>query len=78
MNMKQTRVAMNIIWVFMTLTILSACTSVPVDERAAVRDEINRDMDEAIASLVADDPDFQKRIDDSVGYYFKCVTNKRY
>ncbi len=53
----------------MVLFFLSACTAIPVDERAGIRDEINSGVDETLANMVDADPEFQKRIDVSVGYF---------
>ncbi len=57
-----------------TFCLLGACTTVPVDERAAVRQELNQTVDEALAALVSQDPEFQKAIDDSVGYFAAGVS----
>lgn len=56
------------------LLLLGACTTIPVDKRADVRDEINSDMDETIARLVSDDPELQKNIDASAGYFVSSVS----
>lgn len=53
----------------LVLFLLNACTTIPVDERAGIRDEINSGVDETIASMVDTDPEFQKRFDASVGYF---------
>jgi hypothetical protein len=53
----------------LALNLLGACTTVPVDERAAVREEINARAGESIATLVNRDPQFQKSIDDAAGYF---------
>lgn len=53
----------------LVLFLLNACTTIPVDERAGIRDEINSGVDETIARMVDTDPEFQKRFDASVGYF---------
>ena len=52
--------------IFFVLLPLSACTTIPVDERTDIRDEINNDMDETIARMVDDDSELQKNIDDII------------
>jgi hypothetical protein len=56
------------------LFLLSACTTIPVDERNGHRDQIDIDADETIGRLVNADPDFQKLIDASLGYFVSRVS----
>lgn len=53
----------------LVIFLLNACTTIPVDERAAIRDDINDGVDQTLASMVDADPEFQKRVDASVGYF---------
>ncbi len=53
---------------FSALNILCACTTIPVDERAEIRDEVDRVADEMITQMLADDPALQSEFDKSVGY----------
>jgi len=54
--------------------LLAACTTIPVDERAAIREEINTAVNETIDTLVSSDPEFQQEIDASVGYFVSRVS----
>lgn len=63
--------------IFFVLLPLSACTTIPVDERADIRDEINSDMDETLSRLVDDDPELQKNIDASAGYFISRVSTTK-
>ena len=53
---------------------LGACTTIPIDERAVIREEINVAADETLASLVSNEPAFQREIDASVGYFVSQVS----
>ena len=50
------------------LGFLQACTTIPVDERNQVRDEVNQTAETTIAQMVANDPEVQKSLDSAVGY----------
>jgi hypothetical protein len=45
------------------------CTTIPVDERAGVRDEVDRAANESIEQLVALDPSIMDAIEASAGYF---------
>jgi hypothetical protein len=47
---------------------LSACTTIPVDQREEVREEVNQVSVETIERMVADNPEIQTALDDAVGY----------
>jgi hypothetical protein len=47
---------------------LSACTTIPPDERADIRAEVDRVAAETIARVVAEDPSAQAALDAAVGY----------
>lgn len=47
----------------------SACTSIPVEERAQKREDINRAAQETIEKLVEREPELQDKIDASMGYF---------
>ncbi len=51
-----------------SLVVLSACTVIPVDERAEVRDEVDQAAADTIARMVEDDPTVQGALDQSAGY----------
>jgi len=47
---------------------MSACTTIPVDQRAEIRDEVDQVAAETIASIVMEDPTVQDALDQTVGY----------
>ncbi|MEH6581644.1 MAG: hypothetical protein V7754_06875 [Halioglobus sp.] len=51
------------------INILSACSTIPVEDRALIRQDLNQSADEIIAALVAKDPALQAKIDDAEGYF---------
>lgn len=51
-----------------TLVLLQGCTTIPVDERDQIRDEVNQVAETTIAQMVADDPAIQALLDTSIGY----------
>lgn len=57
------------------LAMLSACTTFPVEERVAVRGEINQAAAEIIAELIVENPELEAEISRSVGYMTGVVTS---
>jgi hypothetical protein len=57
-----------IIFVVVLLLGLSACTTIPVDQRADVRAEVDQVAAETIARIVAEDPSAQAALDAAAGY----------
>jgi hypothetical protein len=55
--------------ILLSISLLNACTTIPVEKRAGLREEINQRADEAIATLVERNPELQKELDTSVGYF---------
>jgi hypothetical protein len=53
----------------LAITLISACTTIPVDDRAPLRQEIIAQGDETITALVSQNPGLQKSIDASAGYF---------
>ena len=53
---------------------LQACTTIPVDERNQIRDEVNQTAGTTIAQMVANDPEIQKSLDSAVGYAVASVS----
>jgi lipid-binding SYLF domain-containing protein len=47
---------------------LSACTTIPVDQREEIRNEVDQAAVETIARMVAEDPTVQDEIDQAAGY----------
>lgn len=64
-NAKQQRFSFT--WCLVLLT-MSACTTIPVDERDKVPEEVNQAAAETIAQMVANYPEMQKLLDEAVGY----------
>ena len=62
------------ILIILTSFLFVACTTVPVDERATVRQEINDALDTTLEALTTTDPEFQRKIDSSVGYFASRVS----
>jgi len=52
----------------MALNFLCACTTIPVDQRAEIRDEVDRVAEEMLTQLLTDNPSLQSKFDRSVGY----------
>ena len=50
------------------ILVLSACTTIPVDQRAEIRNEVDQTAVETVARVVAEDATVQDAIDQSVGY----------
>lgn len=47
----------------------TACSSIPVEERAQKREDINRSAEETIDKLVEQEPGLQEKVDASVGHF---------
>ena len=47
---------------------ISACTTIPLDQRQEIRDEVNQVAEETIANLVAENPGLRQKLDSAVGY----------
>jgi hypothetical protein len=56
------------------LAFLGACTTIPVDERNQIRDEVNQVAEKTIAQMVADNPGIQESLDKAVGYAVASVS----
>ena len=60
-----------LIWVAI---VLSACATIPVEERAPLRQEINEQTDNTIATLIEKQPEIEGQLDASVGYFVGRVS----
>jgi hypothetical protein len=60
-----------------SLALLSACTTIPVDERDEVRAEVIQAADETIARMVTDDPELQATLDGAIGYLVAQVSTTK-
>ena len=56
------------------LALLQGCTTIPVDERNQIRDEVNQVAETTIEQMIADDPAIQKLLDKAVGYAVASVS----
>lgn len=61
----------------LTFSLLTACSTIPVEDRAGLREEINQGADEALVAFVSKDPELQESIDTSVGYFIGHVTGAK-
>jgi hypothetical protein len=57
-----------------SLALLGACTTIPVDERSQIREEVNQAAETTIAQLVNDNPAIQQSLDAAVGYAVASVS----
>jgi len=62
---------------FLAVGLLSACATIPVDEREPLRQEINAVGDETIAALVDKNPALQASIDASAGYFVGRISGAK-
>ena len=53
---------------------LGACTTIPVDERNQIRDEVNQAAETTIVQMVANDPAIQVLLDKAVGHAVASVS----
>jgi len=56
---------------------LEACTTIPVDERNQIRDEVNQVADTTIEQMVANDPEIQELLDNAAGYAVASVSTTK-
>jgi len=61
----------------LSVTLLTACTTIPVEKRAGLRMEINQRTDDAIATLVERNPEIQESLDTSVGYFVGHISGAK-
>ena len=57
--------------------LLNACSTIPMDERAPLRQKINDQGEETIVTLIKDHPELQESIDESVGYFVGRVSGAK-
>lgn len=55
--------------VVLMLATLSGCSTIPVGERAEIRQQVNDRTDDTISALVAQKPELRESVDSSVGYF---------
>jgi len=66
--------AISILFVSLTLLLLGACTTIPVDERNQIREEVNQTAETTIEQLVAEDPKIRTALDNATGYAVASVS----
>lgn len=59
------------------LTLLGACTSIPVDDRAEIREGIERDAAETLVRMMEHDPEFKKQLKSAKGCFVSRVSAKK-
>lgn len=69
-TMRGTRIMLMIL----ILALLHACTSIPIEQRAERREQIDRDAAETVALLVEKDPAFQQQLESAAGYFTSRVS----
>ena len=57
------------------LALLTACTAIPVEERASRRAEIDRQSEETIAMLTEKDPEFAEALEQSASYFTSRIAS---
>ena len=63
-------------WSLLLLAVcaFSGCTTVPVEERAAVREEIHQTLETTLTTMTESDPAFQQKVDAAVGMFASRVS----
>jgi len=55
--------------IVLMLATLAGCATIPVGERAEIRQQVNDRSDDTISALLAQKPELQESVDSSVGYF---------
>lgn len=63
-----------ILCVCLMFVFATACSSIPVEERAQKREDINRAASETIDKLVEGEPGLQEKVDASLGYFVAQIS----
>ena len=77
MNIRRTIPLFLSLAVAFLLTLLGGCTSVPIEERAEVREEIERDAAQTLVRMMEHDPEFKKQLKSSTGCFVSSVSAKK-
>jgi hypothetical protein len=59
----------------LSLALLGACTSIPVEQREGRRAEIDQEAEETIALLMKKDPEFAEALEKSAGYLTSRISS---
>jgi len=57
-----------------TLFALQACTSIPVEQRADKRAQLDQETQETIARMIEQDPSIEQQLDEAAGYFVSRVS----
>ena len=68
------RDSIKLLFTLLAFSLLGACTTIPVDERNKIRNEVNQVAETTIAQMVADDPAIQASLDKSIGYAVASIS----
>jgi len=66
-----------LLFTLLLLALLGACTTIPVDERNQIREEVNQTAERTIAQIAANDPEIQNLLDNAVGYAVASVSTTK-
>jgi len=61
----------------LAIILVAGCTTIPVEKRAGLREEINQGAEETLAKLGSKNPELQDSIDTSVGYFVGQVSGAK-
>ena len=53
---------------------LQSCTSIPIDQRADKRAQLDNEAQETIARMIEKDPGIEKELDEAAGYFVSRVS----
>ena len=63
--------------IILAASLLGACTTIPVEKRAGLREEINQNAEKTITQLINKKPELQESIDISVGYFVGQISGTK-
>jgi hypothetical protein len=64
-------------FISLMLLLLGACTTIPVDERNQIREELNQVAESTIEQLVSENPEIQHKLDQAVGYAVASISTTK-
>lgn len=68
------RNSIKLLFALLALSLLGACTTIPVDERNQIRNEVNQVAETTITQMIAADPAIQVSLNQSIGYAVASVS----
>jgi len=63
--------------IILAVSLLGACATIPVEERAGLREEINQSTDKVIETFIVRNPVLKESLDTSVGYFVGQVSSAK-